>query len=560
MNAVGVLSLLLRTTLFLSVAAIFMRLLLKFGRPASPWVHRMAWVLVLLPGWFWWRLPVTVPYREPIAAVHVPATVKATMTATLLEVAGVWEATRDIGILSEEPVAVAPVAANREIAAVRWPSAICGIWLAGMCVLVVIWSVSYLRFLRCLHAAGPAEEAWVRQWQELCAQRRVLAHIPLRVMESFGPLLCCTPRGHMLVVPAVLWRRLTPAERLSVLQHELAHFQRRDPLKSTLVRLLALPHWFNPLSWLAVSWFDEAAEWACDEAAKGDNAEGRREYTKALLQLDSVLQPRWSYRAAALGRGVSTRIERLLHPQGRKDSIVKKALILGAALGIVLFCLLRVEFVTGDDQPAGSGVAASADEKLIDAQRLYCQWDAGTFGLPDSARWQKLSEQEKAAKEEELLKQLVSDDEDIRVRAIDDLVVLGSKKAIPGILQIAADRKEKDNWDRHTAVRALGMLGDTSVVPELVHLTYHYNWNVRQWAQIALVRLTGQNFGHDVAAWKQWWDKQGGKPPISDEIVAWATSPRMIQMLGDSADPKNYDELDRQASARLESQGRQAGC
>ena len=58
----------------------------------------------------------------------------------------------------------------------------------------------------------------------------------------------------------------------------------------------------------------------------------------------------------------------------------------------------------------------------------------------------------------------------------------------------------EEQWDRHTACRALGMLGDSSVVPELVHLTYHYNWNTRQWAQISLVRLTGQNFGRDVAA------------------------------------------------------------
>jgi HEAT repeat protein len=47
-----------------------------------------------------------------------------------------------------------------------------------------------------------------------------------------------------------------------------------------------------------------------------------------------------------------------------------------------------------------------------------------------------------------------------RVEAIDALVGLGSKKAVPGILEIAADRQEKDNWDRDTACRALGMLGD----------------------------------------------------------------------------------------------------
>ena len=80
--------------------------------------------------------------------------------------------------------------------------------------------------------------------------------------------------GLCLVVPAVLWQRLTPTERLCILQHELAHWERRDLIKSTMVRLLTLPHWFNPLSWLAAGWFDEAAEWACDEVAKGANCKG----------------------------------------------------------------------------------------------------------------------------------------------------------------------------------------------------------------------------------------------------------------------------------------------
>ena len=36
-------------------------------------------------------------------------------------------------------------------------------------------------------------------------------------------------------------------------------------------------------------------------------------------------------------------------------------------------------------------------------------------------------------------------------------------------------------------------------------------------------------------------DKQGGKPPITEETVAWATSPEMLKY----ADPKKMDEVDR---------------
>ena len=185
------------------------------------------------------------------------------------------------------------------------------------------------------------------------------------------------------------------------------------------------------------------------------------------------------------------------------------------------------------------------DEKLTEEQRLYCRWDAKQFGVPTAKQWEKLSEVEKAKAEEQFLKLLKNPNEAERVGAIDALVGLGSKKAVAPILEIAADRKEKNNWDRHTACRALGMLGDKSVVPELVHLTYHFNWNTRLWAQISLVRLTGQNFGNDVKAWKAWWDGQGGQPPISEETVAWATSQWMLAMLKGYEDPAKQKEYDR---------------
>ena len=58
-------------------------------------------------------------------------------------------------------------------------------------------------------------------------------------------------------------------------------------------------------------------------------------------------------------------------------------------------------------------------------------------------------------------------------------------------------------------------------VPELIHLLYHNNPNTRWWAQISLVRLTGQNFGKDWQAWGKWWNSQNGQPPFNPEIIRW---------------------------------------
>lgn len=209
--------------------------------------------------------------------------------------------------------------------------------------------------------------------------------------------------------------------------------------------------------------------------------------------------------------------------------------------------------------PAAAGPAPAAqlpnDALLNEGQRLYRDW-TGEFlkRLVDPSAWQNLSDAEKAAKEKEWLEQLATLEGRARIPAINALAAIGSKKAVPGLLKIAAERVEKDNRDRWMATRALGLLGDQSVVPELVHLTYHYNSNTRWWAQISLVRLTGQNFGRDVAAWKRWWKAQGGKPPISDETVAWATSAEMAPY----ADPSKQEESDRQFVERAKARAQQA--
>jgi len=56
-----------------------------------------------------------------------------------------------------------------------------------------------------------------------------------------------------LVVPRDLWDDLPPQARSGILRHEAAHDLRRDAWKSLAVRILMLPHWFNPFAHLAGS-------------------------------------------------------------------------------------------------------------------------------------------------------------------------------------------------------------------------------------------------------------------------------------------------------------------
>ena len=203
-------------------------------------------------------------------------------------------------------------------------------------------------------------------------------------------------------------------------------------------------------------------------------------------------------------------------------------------------------------EPAALDKLFPRDAVLTDVQRGFRDWSEATFPAMNAAWWEELGPAERTTWEDKWLMQLSSTSEKTREKAIQCLAAAGCKRAIPEVLKIAVERVEKDNADRCEAVRALGILGDQKLVPELVPLTYHYNMNTRLWAQIALARLTGKNFGRDVASWKSWWEKQGGQPPISDTPVVWATSSWMQSMLEKEGGgtPEKQDEMDRRFAKR----------
>jgi HEAT repeat protein len=92
------------------------------------------------------------------------------------------------------------------------------------------------------------------------------------------------------------------------------------------------------------------------------------------------------------------------------------------------------------------------------------------------------------------------------------------------------------------AIRAIGVIGDTSFVPDLIHLLYHNNAYVRWWAQISLVRLTGRNFGADWNAWGNWWTSENRQPPFNPETVRWwrdQATPEQLS-LALAADDQNF--------------------
>lgn len=193
---------------------------------------------------------------------------------------------------------------------------------------------------------------------------------------------------------------------------------------------------------------------------------------------------------------------------------------------------------TASKVPAENVATASTpNDALLDPlQKRYLAWT--------EERFRKLLEDEPRASTSDLWGREEAWLEMIRTgehaQAVNGLAIIRSKAAVPSLRRIATEQVEKDNRVRWMAVRALGFTGDKIVVPDLIHLLYHYNQNTRIWAQISLVRLTGQNFGRDWEKWGDWWTSQNVKPPFSPAKIEWAKSPMMLEY----ADPGKQKEAD----------------
>jgi|GEM_PF-2968461 len=355
-----------RTTLLVAVLGVAAWLVLRLARVRSPVLHRVCCVMVLLAGWTLVRWPVDVAWYEapPVVVAAEVAEVEAEpepesftppidpkllspppefgagMGAPLVvepEAAVVAETLE--AVQQPEPLAVIEAAPAWSF---TWEQVAVAGWLGGVLTIVVLWAIGYGRFLWQMPRGWEGEPEWQAEFADACAEQGRAGRVEFRVTDDAGPLLCRLPRRTVLLVPRVMWSELDAVERRAILRHELEHLSRGDLWKSLAVRVLALPHWFNPVAWLAVRRFDDAAEWACDRAAMDEQPTA---YAAMLLRLGELAGTRARFGSAMSNRPLTTRIRRLLTLNGTEDSAMKKACLISLLFVVAPLALVRVNLV-----------------------------------------------------------------------------------------------------------------------------------------------------------------------------------------------------------------------
>jgi beta-lactamase regulating signal transducer with metallopeptidase domain len=165
----------------------------------------------------------------------------------------------------------------------------------------------------------------------------------------------------ILVPPS--WRTWPAGHRRIVLEHELAHHGRRDPLWRLLAELACAVHWYHPLAHWMKRRFVMQCEYACDARVLRKGIDPKT-YASVLCDFASQGSPSPLAPAMAETGSLESRVHRLLKPPG---GLRAKTLAALALLGVVTAASLAM---IGRENPVAADVPAAEVE---------LRWSANPF-------------------------------------------------------------------------------------------------------------------------------------------------------------------------------------
>ncbi len=293
---------------WLVLAALVVRLVF---RRAPRWIFCLLWGLVAL------RLvcPVSIESALSLIPSAQPLPPELLHAAAPQTGSGMGAAGQAAGSVLGQ--SAAPAAQAGADAAPLWPSLLAGVWIAGMCAMLLYALASSLLLKRRVATATLLRDN-IRQ------SERVDSPFVLGLLRP------------VIYLPY----RLSGQDLEYVIAHEQAHIRRRDHWWKPLGFVLLSVYWFNPLLWAAYLLLCRDIEGACDERVIREmDREARRGYAAALLRC-SIRRRGVAACPLAFGEtGVKGRIRAVMGKKKPAFWIVAAAL---AACVAVAVCFLTV--------------------------------------------------------------------------------------------------------------------------------------------------------------------------------------------------------------------------
>jgi uncharacterized protein (TIGR03435 family) len=248
--------------------------------------------------------------------------------------------TQPFSVATGASASVAPAARAFAIgdATQIWLGALLAIWLAGVVVIVIMWSVRWRRVSAIVNAGMRVDSGPVYD-----ALRRVEAQsgveTPLAVVVSDTSL---EPGVFGIVTPVLLWPRqisehLAEAQIDAIVAHEIAHVRRRDNLAAAAHMIVQATFWFHPMVWWVGARLVDERERACDEEVVRLGGDPRAYAESILKTCQFFVESPLACVTGVTGSDLKKRIEHIMvNDQRATLNVWRKALLAVAAAAAIL--------------------------------------------------------------------------------------------------------------------------------------------------------------------------------------------------------------------------------
>lgn len=199
------------------------------------------------------------------------------------------------------------------------------LWLVGVLLLAIYFSISYFRSMRKFRMSIPDNTPYIQNW--------LTAHQISRPLAVRSSDLISSPLTYGILHPVILLpKKLDRNDQVAlkyVLTHEYVHIRRFDAITKILFAAVLCIHWFNPFVWVMYVLANRDMELSCDAwVIRMMGAKNRSSYALMLIKMEER-RSGMSALCSHLGKNaISERIEAIMK--------FKKATAVASALALVL--------------------------------------------------------------------------------------------------------------------------------------------------------------------------------------------------------------------------------
>lgn len=202
------------------------------------------------------------------------------------------------------------------------------LWLVGVLLSALYFSISYFRSMRKFRTSIPDNTPYIRGW--------LTAHQIIRPIEVRSSDLISSPLTYGILHPVILLpKNLDRNDQTAleyILTHEYVHIRRFDALTKILFAAVLCIHWFNPLTWVMYVLANRDMELLCDAwVIRMMGAKNRSSYALMLIKMEERKSGMSALYSHFGKNAISERIEAIM--KFKKTSVLACTLAFALIIG-----------------------------------------------------------------------------------------------------------------------------------------------------------------------------------------------------------------------------------